>query len=113
MAGGEDKPSEIGRFELRAKRPSAYLDPSNPQWPEEATLPIALPPSVGPESTAHFQEEVGTELKRQEAAAQAEVQRRGHGFLGAERARQVSPYDRAASFEVLRARNPTFAVGRE
>jgi hypothetical protein len=33
--------------------------------------------------------------------------------LGAERARTVSPYERATSFEALRDRNPTFAVGRE
>ncbi|MCC6558212.1 MAG: transposase, partial [Polyangiaceae bacterium] len=26
---------EIGHGALRANRPSAYLDPSNPQWPEE------------------------------------------------------------------------------
>jgi putative transposase len=111
--GAKVSPREIGRGELRAKRPSAYLDPLNPQWPEEATLPIALPPSVGPDSTAHFQQEVGTELKRQEAAAQADVLRRGGRFLGAERASQVSPYERATSFEALRDRNPTFAVGRE
>jgi len=104
---------EIGCGELRATRPSAYLDPSNRQWPEEATLPIALPPSVDPDSAGRFLGDVGTELARQEAAAQAEVQRRGNRFLGAARACDVSPYDRATSFEVLRDRNPTFAVGRE
>ncbi len=104
---------QIGRGELRAKRPSAYFDPLNPQWPEEATLPIALPLSVEPDSTDHFQSEVATELERREAAAQAEVQRRGYRFVGAERANQVSPYERATRFEALRDRNPTFAVGRE
>ena len=111
--GAKVSPSEIGRGELRAKRPLAYFDPMNPQWPEEATLPIALPPSVAPDSTEGFQGEVGVELRRQEAAAQAEVQRRGYQFLGAERASQVSPFDRTTSVEVLRDRNPTFAVGRE
>lgn len=104
---------EIGRGELRAKRPSVYFDPLNAQWPAEATLRIALPPSVEPGSTDDFHGEVATELKRQEAAAQAEVQGRGCQFLGAERASQESPYERATSFEALRARNPTFAVGRE
>jgi hypothetical protein len=111
--GAKVSADEIGRGELRASRPSAYLDPSNPQWPEEATLPISLPPSVDPDSTARFLGEVGAELKRQEAEAQAEVQRRGYRFLGAARACEVSPYDRATSFEALRERNPTFAVGRE
>jgi hypothetical protein len=31
--------------------------------------------------------------------------------LGADRAVRVSPYERATSFEALRALNPTFAVG--
>jgi len=111
--GAKVSTSQIGGGELRAKRPSAYFDPSNPQWPAEATLPIALPPSVDPDSTAHFHGELDIELKRQEAEAQTEVQRRGYRFLGAERASQVSPYERATSFESLRDRNPTFAVGRE
>ncbi|MGB5285317.1 MAG: transposase, partial [Polyangiales bacterium] len=33
-------------------------------------------------------------------------------ILGAERIRRLSPYRRATSFELLRDRNPTFAVGR-
>jgi REP element-mobilizing transposase RayT len=103
--------ADIGQRELHASRPSAYLDPTNPQWPEEVTLPIVLPPSVEPGSAARFREELGAELDRQEAQAQAEVQRQGHRFLGAKRASQVSPYDRATSFEALRDRNPTFAVG--
>lgn len=34
------------------------------------------------------------------------------GFLGAERARTGSPYKRAKSWEPLRGRNPSFAVGK-
>jgi len=68
--GAKMSAGEIGRGELRANRPSAYLDPSNPQWPEQATLPIALPPTVQPDSAARFLAEVGAELKRQEAQAQ-------------------------------------------
>jgi len=111
--GAKMSAGEIGRGELRANRPAAYLDPSNPQWPEQATLPIALPPTVEPDSAARFLAEVGAELKRQEAQAHAEMHRQGYRFLGAERACDVSPYDRATSFEALRDRNPTFAVGRE
>jgi putative transposase len=98
--GAKVDAGEIGRGELRANRPSAYLDPTNPQWPEEATLPIALPPTVEPDSAARFLAEVGAELRRQEAQAHAvlthaEVERQGDRFLGAERASEVSPDDRA------------------
>jgi putative transposase len=105
--------SAMGRGMLRAKRPQGYLDPENPQWPEEAALPIHLPPSIGQNEAEGFRRAVAAELERQEALAHREVQRRGLHFLGAERARMVSPYERATSFEAVRARNPTFAVGRE
>ncbi|WP_437774794.1 transposase [Sorangium sp. So ce1097] len=105
--------SELGRGLLRAARPAAYLDPENPQWPEEVTLPLALPPGIERASAEHFCSDVAAELERQEAEAHAEAQRQGRRFLGPERASRVSPYERATSFEALRGRNPTFAVGRE
>jgi putative transposase len=104
---------QLGRGELHAARPPAYLDPDNPQWPEDTTLPLALPPAIEQDGADGFRHEVGAELERQEAQARAEVERQGFRFLGAERASQVSPYERATSFEALRERNPTFAVGRE
>ncbi|WP_437971958.1 transposase [Sorangium sp. So ce260] len=104
---------ELGRGVLRAARPSAYLDPENPQWVEEATLPLALPPAIGQENAESFRRQIAAELERQEAHARAELERRGLRFLGAERASTVSPYERATSAEGLRGRNPTFAVGRD
>jgi len=104
---------QLGRGVLRARRPVAYLDPENPQWPDEASLPITLPPTVAQDGADGFRDAVAAELERLEVEAQAEVQRQGLRFLGADRARTVSPYDRATSFEGLRARNPTFAVGRD
>jgi hypothetical protein len=44
--------------------------------------------------------------------ARAEVKARGWRILRAARVRRLSPYRRATSFELLRDRNPTFAVGR-
>ena len=111
--GAQVDVSMIGRGALGAKRPPGYLDPQNPQWPEQAALPIHLPPGIGQDEAEGFRHAVAAELERQEEAARREVQRRGLRFLGAERARTVSPYERATSFEALRARNPTFAVGRE
>ncbi len=104
---------ELGRGVLHAIRPSAYLDPENPQWPKEVTLPLALPPVIEQDSAEAFRREVTTELKRLEALAHAEARRQGLRFLGAERASKVSPCKRATSFEALRDRNPTFAVGRD
>jgi putative transposase len=101
----------IGRGELHATRPTVFLDPSNPKWPPEATLPVRLPPDIAPTGAAGFRREVAAELARLEAEALAEVQRQGCGFLGAKRASEVSPCERATSFEALRARNPTFAPG--
>ncbi|WP_437730104.1 transposase [Sorangium sp. So ce1335] len=104
---------ELGKGVLRAARPTAYLDPENPQWPEAVTLALSLPPIIEQDDAEDFGREVTAELERQEAQAHAHLQRQGLSFLSAERASKVSPYKRATSFEALRDRNPTFAVGRE
>jgi REP element-mobilizing transposase RayT len=103
---------DLGCSELRAKRPEVYFKPTNPKWPNEATLRVELPPHVDMNGADEFRRDVAAELQRQEARARAEVHRRGRHFLGAERACRASPYDRVTSFEPLRDRNPTFAVGR-
>jgi putative transposase len=105
--------SELGRGALHAPRPAYYLNPKNPAWPEEATLPLALPPGIGEDGAEGFRRAVAAELEALEAHARASVQQERFPVLGAERARDVSPYDRATSFEPLRDRNPTFAVGRD
>jgi REP element-mobilizing transposase RayT len=101
--------SELGLGLLRAARPEAYFDASNPDWPEEATLEVSLPPAIGTAEADDFRREVAAELAREEAKAHAEMPRAA--VLGADRAVRVSPYERATSFEALRALNPTFAVG--
>ncbi|WP_437893145.1 transposase [Sorangium sp. So ce124] len=105
--------SELGCGVLRAARPVAYLDPENPQWPEEVTLPIALPPAVEKDSIDDFRHSVAASLREHEAQAHAALQQQGRRFLGAERVSKISPYERVTSFEALGERNPTFAVGRE
>lgn len=110
--GAKVRVDELGRGMLRAKRPLVYFDPTNPEWPEEATLPITLPPAILPHGAAGFRHEVEGELARQETCAHAELQKQGIRFWGAERASEVSPYERAKSVEKTRERNPTFAVGR-
>lgn len=110
--GAKANADEIGHEELQAARPSVYLDPSNPQWPEEARLPITLPPSVEPGGAPRFLADVGAEIERLEALAHEEMSRQGYRFLGAAAASVVSPDERATSSEALRGRNPTLAVGR-
>src|SRR5262249_22273646 len=53
-----------------------------------------------------------TEVERLEAQSRAAMQEQGRSFLGAERARAVSPLTRATTVEPRFGRNPTFAVGR-
>jgi len=106
-------PQELGRRTWRIERPEAYFDADNRQWPDAAELSLTLPPvleqTYGPET---LRDAVRIELERQERLAHQEVKRRGWRVLGAERVRRLSPYRRATSFELLRSRNPTFAVGR-
>jgi len=105
--------AEIGRGALHATRPAVYFDPENPRWPSEATLPLVLPPAIEQSGAEGFHRALSAELERQESHARADLERQGRHFLGAERARRVSPHDRATSPEPVCARNPAFAVGRE
>ena len=70
-----------------------------------------MPPRLGI-SDAAAREAIATELGVLEAKAHAAVRAKGRSFVGTARLRSLSPYDRAISWEPLRARNPTFAVGR-
>src|SRR4051812_32571401 len=66
--------NEIGKGVLRARRPVVYLNPKNPEWTEEVTLPVSLPPSIEEEHADAFRRQVATELARLEAQAQATMQ---------------------------------------
>jgi REP element-mobilizing transposase RayT len=99
---------DIGQGTLHARRPDVYLDPKNPNWPAEITLPISTPPGIEPTRAASFRRQVAAELTRLEAQAQ----RQHRTFLGAARACAVPPTARATTAEPIVDRNPTFAVGR-
>ena len=106
-------PHELGRRRFVIERPQGFFDPDNPKWPDRIELALTLPPGLergdSPESIRHA---VAEELDRQERLARQEINARGWRVLGPERVRRLSPYRRATSFEPLRGRNPTFAVGR-
>jgi putative transposase len=99
---------ELGVGVLHAVRPTVYLDPQNPAWPEEAALALSLPPAFEPDEADAFRRAVATEIAREEAHAERSTDL----VLGADAAICVSPYERATSPEPVRALNPTFAVGR-
>ncbi|MBT8468484.1 MAG: transposase [Deltaproteobacteria bacterium] len=106
-------PHELGRRTFRIERPAVFFDPRNRQWPDVVELSLSLPPTLEQAYGAQaVREAVGEELRRQEQLARTEVKERGWRVLGADRVRRLSPYRRAASFELLRDRNATFAVGR-
>jgi hypothetical protein len=106
-------PHELGRRSWTLQRPDAYFDRKNRQWSDTIELSLTLPPILeqryAPDAV---REAVQAELGRQERRAYAEIKKRGWRTLGADRVRRLSPYRRAKSFELLRDRNPTFAVGR-
>jgi REP element-mobilizing transposase RayT len=106
-------PQQLGRQTWKVKRPDVYFDPDNSEWPDEVELRLTLPPTLrGLYTDAQIRDAVALELTHQERLERAEVKKRGWKVLGSERARRVSPYRRAKSFEPIRGRNPTFAVGR-
>ena len=106
-------PKELGRRTWTLNRPDVYFRADNRQWPETAALSITMPPgSAERYGAAEMRDAVAEELERLERRAHQEVAKRGWRVLGAKRVRRLSPYRRATSFELLRDRNPTFAVGR-
>ena len=106
-------PHELGRRTFVVERPAVFFNPDNPHWPERVELTLTLPPSLERAyPPCGVRQAVGQELKRQEKLARQRMRAHGQRVLGPERVRRLSPYRRATSFEPLRGRNPTFAVGR-
>jgi putative transposase len=104
-------PDQLGRARLQAARPEYYFDESNSAWPARATLQLTLP-ELGNLSDDDFRAHVADELDQQEKQARQAVSDKGWTFMGARRVLKTSPFDRATSWEPIRGRNPTFAVGR-
>ena len=106
-------PQELGRRTWVIERPKVFFRADNRKWPETVELTLTLPPALAEAYPApKVREAVSEELERQEREARTEVKARGWRILGGARLRGLSPYRRATSSELLRDRNPTFAVGR-
>lgn len=103
-------PHELGRAAWTVRRPSQYFCPDNPAWPETTTLTL-----TGPRvdiSADELRAAVQVELQALERQAHDHVRANGGNFIGRSRLATLSPLARAKSWEPLRSRNPTFAVGR-
>jgi REP element-mobilizing transposase RayT len=103
---------ESGTLEIRADRPEIYLDPNSPNWPEQAILPVVLPPGIEPDEAPAFHRQVAAEIARIEQHAQAEMRQQRRSFPNARDLCTVAPQKRATSAEPAVERNPTFAPGR-
>jgi hypothetical protein len=94
------------------QRPKVFLDVASGLWPEQLELRMSMPPilaALGPEQARAL---LRAELERQLGEARKRVQDHGWQVLGRWRCQQVSPYQRATSWEPLRSRNPVLAAGR-
>ena len=113
--GVTTRPSEIGSAVWRVERPEQYFTANDDKWPPVVELRLTMPPAAAQlgVSDDQFRELVAEEVARLEAAARAEVKKRGWSVLGADRCLKLSPFKRARSWEPIRDRNPTFAVGRD
>jgi putative transposase len=103
-------PEHLGRSALTAARPDYFFNADNPAWPQTASLQLTEP-TLGMDEL-DLRRCVEAELEALERAASEEVATKGRSFMDRERLMRLSPYDRATTGEPLRARNPTFAVGR-
>jgi len=109
--GAKTHVDDLGGGLVHASRPRVYLDAERGGWPETAELELALPPHVEAHDADAWRDAVKASLAEHEVHARETVAENGWKFLGARRAEKVSPYERATSFEPIRGRNPTFAVG--
>jgi hypothetical protein len=103
-------PQQLGRAQWNARRPDFYFEQDNPRWPAVVTLELSMPALRMSHALARTA--IAQEVERLEADAHRAVQAKGWRFLGRDRISSLSPFDRAKSWEPLRDRNPTFAVGR-
>jgi putative transposase len=110
--GVNTQPAELGLRTWQATRPTTFFSEHNNQWPVVAAVKLTLPPS--PWATAdELRAQVASELCTLEEAARETVRERSWAVVGSRKLVAMSPFRRARSWEPLRARNPTFAVGRE
>jgi putative transposase len=103
--------AQLGCAVWTAERPEFYLDQDSPQWPATLQLALQMPHLMMTDGEARAI--VQAEVQHLELEARETLKAKGWRVLGAANIVARSPYDRATSWEPLRSRNPTFAVGRD
>ena len=103
-------PEQLGHKTWTLQRPDIYLSRDNPQWPAQATLQLTMPQHYL--SDEELRSRVALELETLQAAARARLKAEGRRILGRAAILATSPKARASSWEAIRGRNPTIAVGR-
>jgi hypothetical protein len=105
-------PGGFGRIIAKVEtRPTKYLDQDSAQWPEQVTLRFQIPAMLK-QGFDDPLSAIKTEYQQRIKIAHRKAREEGKDFVGLERIKKTSPYQRATSWEDLRALNPTFAVGR-
>lgn len=110
--GAKTRARDIGSRIIRVARPSQYLDPNNPLWPEWVEFRLEMPEIL----IEHFgslelaQQAIENRVRELEAEALRKSKRLGRGFTGARRVLRTKHTTRAASWETFGALNPRFAA---
>ena len=104
-------PRDLWNGTWTATKPTKYLDQDNEQWPDRATLTLQMPAMLKL-GFANPLSVINTEYQERLNGARQKAKAEGKHFMGLERIKKVSPYQRATSWEDLRELDPTFAVGR-
>ncbi|UJR81200.1 Transposase [Sandaracinus amylolyticus] len=112
--GVTTRPDEIGTATWSIERPAEYFAADDDNWPPCVQLRLEMPCAARDLGMADddFRDVIAREVAALESAARASVRARGGTFVGRDRCEKLSPYRRAHSWEPIRGRNPTFAVGR-
>ena len=99
---------ELGRRTLAAGKPDFYF--TGKKWAAAGSVKLELPILWFADEDA-AREAIAQELEAQLAEARAEIRARGWKVMGPTRARNVSPYRRAKTFEARGTLRPHVAAG--
>lgn len=105
---------EMGRRVVTAKRPEVYFDPTNPNWPDEASLALEMPALLmdaygGDADACRAAVQVRVDELVRKAHIAAETS--GRGFVGRKRVLKMPHTARASSYEEFGGHQPTVATG--
>jgi putative transposase len=104
-------PQDLWKGTWTATKPTVYLNQNSDRWPARATLSLQMPAMLK-RGFANPLSVIKTEYQARLNEAHEKARTEGKHFMGPERIKKVSPYQRATSWEDLHELNPTFAVGR-